>query len=198
MSTSAFDPPTRKSLIVRLRDPRDVKSWSEFTALYEPVIYRLASARGMQDADAREIVQEVLVTVATAVDRFDVEANGSFRGWLSRVTRNAAIDHFRKASARECATGGPGVDNLVDPVAPDCLQDEFDRERRRQLFRWAAGQVRERTGEVNWLAFWRTAVEAQAVAEVARELGIGEGQIYAARCRILKRIRLLVAERLEE
>jgi RNA polymerase sigma-70 factor (ECF subfamily) len=199
MNTLDSNPATRPSLLVRLRNTRDDQAWTEFTAVYEPVIYRMAKRRGLQDADAREVVQEVLMSVAAAIDRFDVDAAGSFRGWLARITRNAAIDQFRQLAAREQATGDSDLQRKLEHAESDqpCI-DEFEQHRREQLFRWAAGEVRRRTGEVNWMAFWKTAVDARAIADVADELGITEGAVYVARCRILKRIRELVHLRLSE
>lgn len=193
-------PTTHQSLLIRLRDSRDNQSWSEFTAVYEPVIYRLARSRGLQDADAREIVQEVLMSVAAAIDRFDIHTSGSFRGWLARITRNATIDQFRKRNLREQPIGTSDhqlpIDHLVGAAQrSDSWSEQFERQRREQLFRWAAGQVRRRTGELNWMAFWKTSIDARPIADVARELGISEGAVYVARCRILKRIRELVNER---
>ena len=80
MTSLTTGPETRPSLLIRLRDTRDDQAWAEFTAIYEPVIYRMSKTRGLQDADAREVVQEVLMSVATAMERFDVSAAGSFRG----------------------------------------------------------------------------------------------------------------------
>ncbi len=203
MSILNSDPATRASLLVRLRNSRDEEAWSEFSSVYEPVIYRMAQRRGMQDADAREIVQEVLMSVATAIDRFDVQAVGSFRGWLSQITRNATIDRLRKLTAlHETIDASGAVRRLDEQVgnehAADTLLEEFETDRRKQLFRWAASQVRHRTGEVNWMAFWKTSVDGRSVAEVATELKISEGAVYVARCRILKRIRELVHDRLSE
>ncbi|TWU43532.1 ECF RNA polymerase sigma factor SigW [Novipirellula aureliae] len=193
------DPTTRPSLLVRLQNSRDEHAWAEFTAIYEPVIYRMTRRRGLQDADAREIVQEVLLSITAAIERFDVDDPGSFRGWLSRITRNATIDRLRQQSARAETIGSSGVARLLDEiVANERLEDEFENDRRRQLFRWAASEVRRRTGELNWMAFWRTSVDGCTVADVAKELGIGEGAVYVARCRILKRIRELVHNRLSE
>ena len=45
-------PDTRPSLLVRLCDPKDDRAWTEFTAIYSPLIYRLACRKGFQDADA--------------------------------------------------------------------------------------------------------------------------------------------------
>ena len=80
MSLLDPNPSTRPSLVVRIRNPRDDRAWSEFAEVYEPVIFKMATRRGIQDADAREIVQEVLMSVSAAIDRFDVAATGSFRG----------------------------------------------------------------------------------------------------------------------
>ncbi len=199
MSTLNSDPQTRQSLLVRLRDSRDDQAWAEFTAVYEPVIYRMAKRRAFQDADAREIVQEVLLSVSSAIERFDLEGDGSFRGWLARITRNAAIDQFRKRSRHEQSPGNTEIQMTLDRIAVDQpFEEEFDQDRRQQLFRWAASEVRTRTGESNWIAFWRTAVESKPIADVAAELGITEGAVYVARCRVLKRIRQLVHHRLSE
>ncbi len=199
MKTLKSDPATRPSLLVRLRNSRDDQAWAEFTAVYEPVIYRMTKRRGLQDADSREVVQEVLMSVASAIDRFDVEAAGSFRGWLARITRNAVVDQFRTLSSRETATDAGEMQRHVDKAAID-LQwiDEFDKQRREQLFRWAASEVRRKTGELNWMAFWQTSIETRSISQVATELGMSEGAVYVARCRILKRIRELVHDRLSE
>ena len=80
---------TRNNLILRLRNRDDVQSWREFVAIYQPVIYRVARARGLQDAAALELVQRVLIAVARAVDRFQPDKNrAKFRTWLYRITHN--------------------------------------------------------------------------------------------------------------
>lgn len=199
VQSSNSEPVTRYSLLVRLRDSRDDEAWSDFTAVYEPVIYQMTRRRGMQDADAREIVQEVLMSVSAAIERFDVNGEGSFRGWLSRITRNATIDRLRREAVRGETVDTSGVVRMLDNAAgEECLADEFEQDRRRQLFRFAAAEVRQRTGEANWIAFWKTSVDGATAKEVAGQLGISEGAVYVARCRILKRIRELVHERLSE
>ncbi|QEG42672.1 RNA polymerase sigma factor [Roseimaritima ulvae] len=204
MAALGSDPATRASLLLRLRDPRDNAAWSEFAVVYEPLVYRLAQRRGCQDADAREIVQEVFLTVSRAIDRFDPNAAGSFRGWLSKIARNATIDRFRRLAAERVHSpdthDGLPLEQLADSSmdAETQLIEEFERGRREQLFRWASGEVRRRTGEANWMAFWRTTVEGHSVAQVAQELKLTDSAVYVARCRILRRIRELVATRWEE
>lgn len=191
---------TRPSLLVRLRDVADDAAWIEFTSLYEPLIYRLARTRGMQDADCREIVQTVLMSVTQSIRTFDVRAGGTFRGWLSRITRHATIDHFRRHQRIDQPTGDSELHRRVDVQGSlegdpaEMIANQYDRLHRQQLFQHAASIVRRRTSETNWIAFWNTTVEDQSITQVATELGINEGAVYVARCRILQRIRVTVRE----
>jgi RNA polymerase sigma-70 factor (ECF subfamily) len=70
----------------------------------------------------------------------------------------------------------------------------FLKEYRRELFRWAAERVRQQVQPRQWLAFWRTSVEEQPIADVAGQLGISVGSVYIARSRITRRIRELIQE----
>lgn len=185
---------TRASLLLRLRDHADGAAWSDFVSIYEPVIYRLARSRGLQDADAREVTQDVLLAVAGAIERFDTQQGTRFGSWLARVTRNASIDLIRKR--REQGTGRTDVIRSMEqqPEHADDPSALFDLERRRQLFRWAARQVRGQVHEASWQAFWLTAVEGRTAAAVAEQLQMTEGAVYVARCRVLARLRELIAK----
>lgn len=185
---------TRASLLVRLRDATDTVAWSDFVSIYEPVIYAMARSRGLQDADAREVTQDVLISVAGAIERFDLNGEGRFGGWLARITRNAAIDRIRQRRER-----GSGRSDMVRALEqlPEAEPDEsavFDLERQRQLFRWAAKRVRGQVQEQSWEAFWMTAVEGQAAATVAAKLEMTAGAVYVARCRVLARLKAMIAE----
>jgi RNA polymerase sigma factor (sigma-70 family) len=82
-------PLTRVSLLVRLRDGSNHVAWREFMQIYGPVVYGFARSRGLQDADAADLMQEVMRSVIGAMGRFDYDRNqGTFRGWLFTVTRN--------------------------------------------------------------------------------------------------------------
>lgn len=175
---------TRASLLLRLRHRHDAAAWSDFVGIYEPVIYRLARARGLHDADAREVTQDVLLAVAGAIQRFDPEKEPRFGGWLARITRNAAIDRIR--CRRERGSGRSDVMRVLEqwPEPPPEESAMFELERRRQLFRWAAPRVRGQVREQSWQAFWMTAVEGQPAAAVAERLKMTVGAVYVARCRI--------------
>ena len=82
-------PETRPRLLLRLRDVRDQQAWSIFLEIYQPLIYRVIRQRRVQDADAREVTQEVLLAVANSIDQWEADRQrGTFRGWLTTITRN--------------------------------------------------------------------------------------------------------------
>jgi RNA polymerase sigma-70 factor, ECF subfamily len=196
--TTMVIPQTRHSLLRRLHDRADATAWSEFCAIYEPVIYRFAKRFGLQDADAREVSQEVLLVVSKKVELFDTQAGGRFRGWLSKIARHASIDLIRRR--REKPVGGSDVIRRLSEI-PRVESDEsgvFLFEERQQHFQWAAEQIRQSSQPDTWQAFWLTAVECVPAIEVARRLGMTVGAVYVARCRTLARIKNLIDPFIDE
>lgn len=185
-------PETRDSLLVRLADTADHEAWCQFTAIYRPLIYRLARRRGLQDADAQDLAQRVLLSVAGAIGQWQAEPKrAKFRTWLHTVARNAVIDHLRAAQP-DVAEGGTTAQLRLQEAADDRerqADEELEREYQRELFRWAAREVRDEFAETTWLAFWRTAVEGVPIPAVADELGKTVGAVYIARSRVMQRLR---------
>jgi RNA polymerase sigma factor (sigma-70 family) len=189
-------PETRPSLLLRLREPRDERAWLEFSEIYQPLIYRLARRRGIQDADAHEITQDVMLAVAQAMQTWEPHpGHGSFRGWLNRVTRNLTINLVLRQQRRPHVAGNTDFRKMLDAIPIDHEESAvFDHEHKRQLFQWAALQIREEFRETTWLAFWRTTVEGQEVAIVADQLGVSPGVVYVSRSRVMARLRKKVQE----
>src|SRR5271165_1048092 len=108
-------PTTRASLLFRLRDPSDHQAWVEFVSLYEPVAYRLLRRHGLQDADARDVMQELFIAVSKSIDRWDPsKERGSFRGWLRRVARNLVINWLKQRERRALASGSSDEQALLN------------------------------------------------------------------------------------
>jgi RNA polymerase sigma factor (sigma-70 family) len=189
-------PETRASLVVRLRDRADQEAWAEFVEIYRPVIYRLASRKGLQHADADDVAQQVLVAVAGAVHRWQPdETRGRFRTWLHRIAQNLIINALTRR-ARDRATGDDfWRDLLAQQAAPEGPDSELLRaEYRRELFNWAARQIRTEFQPATWHAFWHTAVEGRSITQVARLLGKKPGAVYAARGRVMRRLKEKILE----
>ena len=190
-------PDTRPSLLLRLRDARDDLAWSEFLQIYEPLIYRLARCNGFQDADSRELTQEVLLAVAKAIDRWDpAPQRGSFRGWLFRIARNLMINFLTRQRRHPPGTGDTDFNRLLheQPAADSQESAYFDHEYKRQAFCWAAEQIRPEFQEQTWQAFWRTCVEGAAIKDVAADLRMSCGSIYVARSRVMARLRAKIEQ----
>jgi RNA polymerase sigma factor (sigma-70 family) len=194
-------PTTRSSLLCRLRDHQDHQAWLDFVALYEPVAYRLFRKHGLQDADARELVQELFVIVSKHIDRWNPDRQrGSFRGWLRRVARNLMLNWLKHKERRLIATGGDEFDSLFAdlPTSPLPPSAEFDHELRRALFHRAAEKVRVEVQPATWQAFWQTAVLGASIADTATQLGMAAGAVRVAKCRVLARLQAAVKEEDEE
>ena len=186
-------PTTRASLIVRLRNAEDADAWRQFVQLYAPVVYGYARQRQLQDADAADVTQDVLRSVAKAVGKFDYEATrGSFRSWLFTVTRNKLLDFRRRR--QDVGAGGSTAHELLEehPAAED--EDLWDVEFRRRVFAVAAEQVRPDFEEATWKAFWQTAVEGTKPQQVAAALGLSVGAVYIAKSRVQARLKERVRE----
>jgi RNA polymerase sigma-70 factor (ECF subfamily) len=196
-----MEPTTRRSLVLRLRNLDDEAAWTEFVEVYEPLVYRLARSKGLQDSDARDLCQEVFRAVAVAIERWDPDpAKGRFRGWLFRIARNLLVKFLAGQRRHPRGSGQTSVLELLEaqPATDPQAEAEFALEFRRRAFRWAAEQVKGEFADSTWQAFWRTGVDNQPIAEVAKELGLSAGAVYVARSRVLSRLRQRVEQLTED
>ena len=193
-------PETRPSLLVRLRDPGDGEAWQLFVDLYAPLVYGLARKRGLQDADAADLTQEVCRTVTDAVRRLEYDPRkGTFRGWLYTIARNRLCDLMERTCRQPRGSGDSDVQVFLE-AQPDRSEerDVWEREYERQVFRWAADQVRDQFREATWKAFWLTAVDGKSVEEAGGSLGMSAGAVHIARSRVLARLKEVIRPLLEE
>lgn len=190
----AEPPLTRVTLLTRIRDDRDAEAWREFVQLYGPVVYRFARNRGLQDADAADLMQDVLRSVARNANRMEYDpARGTFRGWLYTVTRNKIYNFLSAQRNRPRGTGDTDAHERLDATparedgrGPDA---EWEKEYQRGLSSRAMEKVREEFQPATWEAFWQTAVEGKAAAEVGAGLRMSPGAVYVAKSRVLSRLR---------
>jgi RNA polymerase sigma-70 factor (ECF subfamily) len=191
---------TRPSLLVRIRDARDREAWGQFVEIYAPLVYDMARRRGLQDADAADLTQEVLRSVSGAIGRLDYDPRrGTFRSWLFTVTRNA-INSFLESRRRvPRGSGDSSVQAwLENQAVPDEESAEWDREYERRVLDYASERVRLAFEDATWQAFAQTALEGRPVKDVAAGLGMTVGAVYIARSRVLGRIKEEVQKLVDE
>jgi RNA polymerase sigma factor (sigma-70 family) len=194
-------PLTRASLLVRIRDGRDQEAWRQFVQMYAPVVYGFARKRGLQDADAADVMQNVLRSVAGAASRLNYDpARGTFRGWLYTVARNK-IFNFLEADRHKLGrgSGDSGARARLDALAgPEWgLAESWDEEYERNLAALAMQRVQGEVQPATWQAFWLTAVEGRSARETGEAIGMTSGAVYVARSRVLARLKEEV-QRLQE
>ena len=184
-------PDTRSTLIAHVQSPENQGAWTEFVTLYRPVIYRMARKRGMQDADAQDLSQTVLIRIARSIDRWKkTDPSIGFRHWLSRVAKNAILTALAKPS-RDGAMGGTDIQDMLyqqPDVDPD-VERAFALEYLREKYHRAAATVQTDVDAVTWQAFELSMVDGRPCNEVAEQLGKPIGTIYAARSRVMRRLR---------
>jgi RNA polymerase sigma-70 factor (ECF subfamily) len=189
---SAGDSPlTRASLLLQIRDGGNQDAWHEFIKLYGPVVYGFARKRGLQDADAADLMQDVMRSVSSAIGKLDYDRNqGTFRGWLFTITRNKIFNFLSARRIRPQGSGDTTTNRLLDshPDANDG-SETWEMEYQRRLAAIAMERVKGEFQANTWRAFWLTAVEGLAAADAAREVGLSPGAIYVAKSRVLARLK---------
>lgn len=190
------DSGTRDTLLGRVgHDPNDPRAWSEFVRFYGPKIYSWCGAWGLQDSDARDVTQNVLLNLAIRLRDFEYDPDRSFRAWLKTLTRNAWYN-FRKAQRRPGQGTGDSVvwDRLANVAAREDLtrrlEDAFDHE----LLREAVARVRLRVEPRTWEAFRLLAQENWSGAQAARHLGMKVATVFVARSKVMRMLRDEVAK----
>ncbi|HEV3262984.1 MAG TPA: sigma-70 family RNA polymerase sigma factor [Gemmataceae bacterium] len=176
---------TSASLLERLRQPAQERAWARFVELYTPLLYSWARRLGLHDADAADLVQDVLTLLVRKLPEFSYDPNRSFRAWLRTVTLNSWRNRRRRAELPRAANP-PDLDDLPSPDAADVAGEA---EYRRWLVGRALELMRAEFQPTTWKACWESAVNGRPAAEVAAELGISVGAVYMARSRVLSRLR---------
>lgn len=194
-------PATSLSLLERAR-ANDPTAWQRIVFLYSPLVYAWCRRFGLQDADTLDVGQDVLRSVFANLACFRRDQpSQSFRRWIKTITRNKALDAFRRAKRRPTALGGSDAfaDQIEDstPPADDSDASEVVSERK-LLLRRALDLVRGEVEPNTWEAFWRVTVDEKPAAEVAAALRVSANVVYLSKSRVLRRLTKLFADLIED
>jgi RNA polymerase sigma-70 factor, ECF subfamily len=186
---------TRSSLLIRVRDPSDHDSWREFVTLYEPLLLAFARRQDLSESDARDVTQDVLVKLYTALTEFELDhSRGRFRTWLWRLTSNAIVDlrrrHTRQLKAEQ--------QRATAAIEARIGEDVWVGLHRQRVMEFALERVRERSQPKPWACFEEHTLRGRPAAGVAAELGVSANSVYVHCSNILRRVRELCREYQEE
>ncbi|MFO0880982.1 MAG: sigma-70 family RNA polymerase sigma factor [Gemmataceae bacterium] len=185
---SAAESGTRLSLLgILRRDPSNQEAWGRFVDQYGPKLYAWCLRWHLQDADAQDVTQNVLLRLAEKLRDFQYDASRSFRAWLKTLTNHACADFHQSRKRQVSPAGDSEISRLLENMEArqDLLQrleTEFDRE----LLELAMAQVRLRVAPQTWMAFHLTAMEGLSGAEASARINMQVAQVFVARRRVQK------------
>jgi RNA polymerase sigma-70 factor (ECF subfamily) len=182
---------TSPTLLGRLRQqPDDQVAWGEFVERYGRQIYAWCRQGQLQDADARDVTQMVLVRLVQKMTTFAYDPSKSCRGWLRTLTRHAWSDFVAARQRAGRGSGDSQADECLQSVqARDDLVAALDAQFDREILDEATARVRLRVERDTWEAFHLTAVERLSGAEVAQRLGKEVTAVFKAKSRVQKLLR---------
>jgi RNA polymerase sigma factor (sigma-70 family) len=180
---------TRYTLLRRLEKWDDHQSWKDFFEIYGWFIRRLAIKSGLGQAEAEDVVQETLLSVAQQIHKFRHDrAFGSFRGWLHRITRRRIADQFRRRAPERTPKGD--LENPLHfevseiPDRDEALEALWETEWKANLFEAAMARVKRRIKEEQYQLFTCYVVKGWPALKVARMFRVSLAKVYVNKHRV--------------
>lgn len=189
--------PTRTTLIQRLKDWGDHASWQNFFDTYSKLIYNVALKAGLNDEEAKEVLQETVVSVAKNMPTYDRSA-GSFKAWLLTITRWRISDQLQKhrPPITYDLTGQPDILGMGNGAIP--MDQHFDAlwdvEWEKNLLDVAITNVKRRLDPQKYQIFDFYVNKGWAPERVAQAFSIPIGNVHSAKGRVTE----MIAEEVQE
>ena len=186
--------------VVRRAQANHADAWESLVRAYSRRIYRWCRLDGLQAADAANVVQDVLQSVALKIGDFHHDRVGdSFRAWIRRITQNKVHDHFRREKRQLAkAAGGTDAFQLLEnqPSADDDLVNftNSNSSDEQKLYAAVCQQARNEFSDRDWRLFWRVVVDGQPAGEAGAEYGVSANSVRLVKMRVLRRLRQLAAD----
>lgn len=183
---------TSLSLLQQLRQSPDRDTWDCLHQIYAPLIRRWLIRYDMQESDADDVAQEVLMTVSNKIDTFEHNGRvGAFRAWVKGILVNRLREFWRRRDRQANATGGSDMNRrlaeLDDPASQ--ITVIWNNEHDQHVLRELLAIVRPRFERNTWLAFWKTMFDGAKPQAVAEEVGMTVNAVVIAKSRVLNKLR---------
>lgn len=187
--------PTRTTLIQRLKNWQDESSWQQFFDTYWKLIYGVALKSGLNDAEAQDVVQETMISVARHMPGFTYDRKiGSFKGWLLNMTRWRITDQIRKRKAlgqsfgEDAASGPKKLEETIDPNSGN-MEALWEAEWERNLYDAATAKIKRQLDPQKYQIFDLYVKKEWAPEKVAETFGIAVDQVYLTKHRVAELIK---------
>ena len=194
--------PTRRSLLLRLKNWDDQGSWRDFFETYSKIIYTVATRSGFDATEAQDIVQETIIAVAREMPGFNYDpAIGSFKSWLLRIARHRIIDHRRKqqshpqhkpqpatATSRTGTSRTATINKIPDSKAGD-LDHLWNEEWQKHLLEVALQKVKSKVGDTDFQIFDCYVLKQWPLDDVVATLSVSKAHVYVAKSRVTAALR---------
>lgn len=176
---------TPASLLERLRQPEAEAAWERFVHLYTPLLCMWSRRLGLEGSDVEDLVQDTFALLARKLPEFQYQPDKRFRGWLWTVLLNKV-----RAQRRGRVPVQPmAAEDLPPVVVPDIAEEIEEAEYRRYLIQRALQLMEAEFAPTTWKAFHACVADDRPAQEVAAELGLTVTAVYAAKSRVLRRLR---------
>jgi RNA polymerase sigma factor (sigma-70 family) len=178
---------TSVTLMMRVQKfPADPQAWDEFVERYRPMIRAWCLKWHLQDSDADDVGQDVLVKLVAAIRKFQYDPARSFRAWLKTVTQHALSDFVASRRKDPGLTAAP-IDMIADSAEAKTdlekrLEDAFDAE----VLELAMHRIKKRVKPTTWDAFHFTAVDGLSGAAATAKLEMPVAHVFVAKNRVQK------------
>jgi RNA polymerase sigma-70 factor (ECF subfamily) len=191
---------TRESLLLRARGG-DPAAWDDLCRLYRPLIVGYLRQQSVPEAEQDDLAQEILLAVVRGLPEFEHPGHrGAFRGWLRAIAHNHSCAYWRSPARRVSSPGAGAADEILarleDPEDP--LSRFWDEEHDRYVLRCLLDLIEVEFEPATVRVFRRVALEGVSGAEAAEESGLSIAAVYAARSRVLRRLREVAKGLLDE
>jgi RNA polymerase sigma factor (sigma-70 family) len=185
---------TSASLLGRLHDPADAVAWGEFVRRYGPMVYRWCRHWNLQEADAQDVTQTVLVKLAEKMRSFAYDRSRSFRAYLKTLARYAWCDFLELHKRPGAGSGDSQVLRALESVeAGDDLVRRLNEQFDQEVLEEAQARVQKRVEPHTWEAFRLTAVDGLSGADAAARLGLKVATVFKAKSKVQKMLQEEVA-----
>ena len=183
---------TSHTLLFRVHHLGDADAWVRLVGLYRPFVHGWLRRRGVAEADADDLTQDVMAVLVKELPKFAHNGRpGAFRTWLREITSRRGHHFWRTRGARPIATGDGPIAGLMERLVDgrSDLSRLWDEEHNQYLVARALKVVAAEFEPRQCEAFLRLAHGGVKAAEVAAAFGVRVGTVYSWHSRIAARLR---------